>query len=100
MGYQCSNFYRQLIKDGELHDSNYVKDKNGKWIFLFRDKQGQSTLGRAKRVPTKVTRKSKRERLQEIDITNQSEEEEEEEVSVLPVRVYMMDMISRIILIL
>lgn len=98
MGYQCSNFYRQLIKDGEIHDSNYVKDKNGKWVFLFRDKQGQSTLGRAKRVPNQVTRKSKRERLQEINITNLSEEEEE--VSVLPVRVSMMFMINRIILIL
>lgn len=67
-------------------------------MFLFRDKQGQSTLGRAKRVPNQVTRKSKRERLQEINITNLSEEEEE--VSVLPVRVSMMFMINRIILIL
>lgn len=30
VGYQCSNFYRQLIAQGEVTDSNYVFDENGK----------------------------------------------------------------------
>lgn len=99
MGYQCSNFYRQLIKDGEIHDSNYVKDKNGKWIFLFRDKQGQSTLGKSKRITNTVTRKSKKQKLHEVHVITIPEEEEVEE-SVLPVGLCMMYMTTRIILIL
>ena len=46
VGYQCSNFYRQLIKDGEIHDENYVMNANGKLCFRFRDKRGRSTLAR------------------------------------------------------
>ena len=46
VGYQCSNFYRQLIKEGEIKDSNYYIDKNGKLVFRFKDKHGKSTLQR------------------------------------------------------
>ena len=33
VGYQCSNFYRQLIKEGEIKDENYQFDKNGKLVI-------------------------------------------------------------------
>lgn len=46
VGYQCSNFYRQLIKEGEIQDDNYSFDKNGKLVFRFHDKRGRSTLVR------------------------------------------------------
>ena len=49
VGYQCSNYYRQLIKEGEIKDENYTFDKNGKLVFRFRDKEGKSTLIRQKR---------------------------------------------------
>ena len=44
VGYQCSNFYRQLIKEGEIKDENYTFDKDGKLVFKFRDRRGNSTL--------------------------------------------------------
>ena len=53
VGYQCSNFYRQLIKEGVIKDKNYVKNKDGKYVFQFKNKEGQSTLKRAKRTTTK-----------------------------------------------
>ena len=30
VGYQCSNFYRQLIEAGEVYDSCYVRDETGR----------------------------------------------------------------------
>merc|ERR1719319_1083462 len=32
VGYQCSAYWRQMMKDGWVEDPNYVK-KNGKWAF-------------------------------------------------------------------
>lgn len=34
VGYQCSSFYRKLIRDGEIEDPNYSIDDDGKLIFL------------------------------------------------------------------
>lgn len=42
VGYQCSNFYRQLIESGKVHDPNYVVDSNGKLRYLFRGKRKTS----------------------------------------------------------
>ena len=33
VGYQCANFYRQLIKDGEISDPHYKIMDDGKLIF-------------------------------------------------------------------
>ena len=33
VGYQCANFYRQLIKDGEISDPRYKISDDGKHIF-------------------------------------------------------------------
>eukprot|EP01122_Echinamoeba_exundans_P010684 TRINITY_DN4054_c0_g1_i2.p1 TRINITY_DN4054_c0_g1~~TRINITY_DN4054_c0_g1_i2.p1 ORF type:complete len:711 (-),score=177.41 TRINITY_DN4054_c0_g1_i2:1487-3619(-) len=35
VGYQCANFYRQLIESGEIKDDRYVVDESGKAHFLF-----------------------------------------------------------------
>ena len=82
VGYQCSNYYRQLIKEGVIHDDNYVFDNSGKLVFKFRDKRGNSTL---------VRKNSKRKRFssddsEELDDMNLHVEEEEEE-NVLPVMI-------------
>ena len=46
MGYQCSNFYRQLIREGEIHDDNYMFDENGKLVFKFRDRRNRTKSSR------------------------------------------------------
>ncbi|KAH0789065.1 Myb-like DNA-binding domain containing protein [Histomonas meleagridis] len=33
LGYQCSNFYRQLIRDGKIKDSRYSTESDGKLHF-------------------------------------------------------------------
>lgn len=80
VGYQCSNFYRQLIKEGEIKDDNYTFDKTGKLVFKFRDKSGNSTLAR---------RSSRRRNsdLDDFDFDQDYEKmdiQQEEEVNVLP----------------
>ena len=85
VGYQCSNFYRQLIKDGEIKDENYQLDSKGKLVFLFRDKNGKSTLMRQKRMadgtasPRKRVKKVIEKKIEEPVIPIEPEE------SVLPV---------------
>lgn len=39
VGYQCSNFYRQLIESGEIKDDNYVIDEKGKAHFIRKSKK-------------------------------------------------------------
>ena len=38
VGYQCSNYYRTLIKSGEVEDSNYMTDEKGELRFNFKNK--------------------------------------------------------------
>eukprot|EP00842_Homolaphlyctis_polyrhiza_P000577 jgi/Hompol1/151/HPOL_003934-RA len=40
VGYQCSNFYRHLIKTGEINDPNYMIDDKGDLHYLFGKKDG------------------------------------------------------------
>lgn len=40
VGYQCSNFYRLLIKNKEVIDPNYIIDAKGKIHYLFGKKEG------------------------------------------------------------
>ena len=82
VGYQCSNFYRQLIKEGEIHDDNYVKDKDGKYVFQFRNKEGKSVLKRAKSETStsKAKPRVKRQKSIYVDIPEELPEE-----NVLPV---------------
>ncbi|KAJ3029628.1 hypothetical protein HDV00_009523 [Rhizophlyctis rosea] len=41
VGYQCSNFYRHLLKTGEIKDSNYLIDEKGNLSYLFGKKDGK-----------------------------------------------------------
>ena len=67
-----------------IKDDNYVKDKDGKLVFLFRDKNGNSTLQRAKRkLNTPQTSKSKRAKTEHVTVIDIPEPEPE--VNVLPV---------------
>ena len=38
VGYQCSNYYRTLIKSGEVVDENYMMDEKGELRFNFKNK--------------------------------------------------------------
>ncbi|KAJ3020121.1 hypothetical protein HKX48_001314 [Thoreauomyces humboldtii] len=40
VGYQCSNFYRALLKSGEVLDENYTTDEKGELRYLFGKKEG------------------------------------------------------------
>ncbi|KND00622.1 uncharacterized protein SPPG_09139 [Spizellomyces punctatus DAOM BR117] len=40
VGYQCSNFYRHLLKTGEIVDENYTIDSKGELRYLFGKKEG------------------------------------------------------------
>ncbi|RKO88543.1 hypothetical protein BDK51DRAFT_25611, partial [Blyttiomyces helicus] len=41
VGYQCSNFYRNLLKSGEVVDENYTIDEKGGLHYLFGKKDGK-----------------------------------------------------------
>lgn len=82
VGYQCSNFYRQLIKEGKIHDDNYSFDSKGKLVFRFRDGEGKSTLVHNKKAKGESKpRKRHVAKPQPVEIAPVQEEE-----SVLPVR--------------
>ena len=76
VGYQCSNYYRQLIKEGEIRDENYRLNHEGKLDFQFHDRHGRSTLLRGSR---RRGGSFSEDELSEINIPV------EEEVNVLPV---------------
>ena len=79
MGYQCSNFYRQLIREGEIHDDNYTFDENGKLVFKFRDKRNR----------TKSRRHNSKQESDSSDEFDDVSSLPEEETNVLPVRVQL-----------
>ena len=38
VGYQCSNYYRTLVKNGDVVDTNYMVDEKGQMRFNFKNK--------------------------------------------------------------
>ena len=40
VGYQCSNFYRHLLKSGQITDPNYTFDEKGNPRYLFKKAKG------------------------------------------------------------
>lgn len=56
VGYQCSNFYRSMLKSGEIQDENYTVDEKGELRYLFGKKDGK--IG-AVRVHSRSSRKSR-----------------------------------------
>ena len=81
VGYQCSNYYRQLIKEGKIHDDNYSFDSKGKLVFRFRDGEGKSTLVHKKGKGESKPRKRHAAKPLPVKVAPVQEEE-----SVLPVR--------------
>ncbi|KAI8386841.1 hypothetical protein BD560DRAFT_142491 [Blakeslea trispora] len=44
VGYQCSNYYRHLIKTRQIHDPNYTIDEKGKVHYLFGKKNNKGEI--------------------------------------------------------
>ena len=84
VGYQCSNYYRQLIKEGVIHDDNYTFDDSGKLVFKFRDSEGHSTLTHTKKKNVEVNTKS-RKKSRALKSEQVETEVATEEVPLLPV---------------
>lgn len=82
VGYQCSNYYRQLVKEGKIQDDNYVMNEDGKLVFRFRNSAGKSTLDRHKRGASSPGKSGKRAH---TEATSPDGNSEELEKSVLPV---------------
>jgi hypothetical protein len=46
VGYQCSNYYRSLVKNGVIQDENYMLDEKGELRFHFKNKGfDRTTIG-------------------------------------------------------
>lgn len=87
VGYQCSNFYRQLVRDGEIKDENYEINSDGKLVFRLRSAAGKGTTEKKKRASTSTSKRSKHARVESATAVVEEEktEEEEEKGEVLPV---------------
>ena len=81
VGYQCSNFYRQLVRDGEIKDENYEVNSDGKLVFRLRNSAGKN-MEKRKRAGTSTSKSRKRARQES---SSDEEAEEEEKGEVLPV---------------
>ena len=80
MGYQCSNYYRQLIREGVIIDDNYYVDQNNRLAFKFKTR---STSESAKK--RKMSKKPKELRdLDDLDV-DPSDYQLLEEKNCLPV---------------
>lgn len=44
VGYQCSNYYRQLIREGVIIDDNYYIDEKDKLSFKFKSHFGNEKV--------------------------------------------------------
>ena len=49
VGYQCSNYYRLLIKEGIIIDDNYYIDKNNQLTYRFKTKNTKKPTGNGKK---------------------------------------------------
>lgn len=82
VGYQCSNFYRQLVRDGEIKDENYEVNSDGKLVFRLRNSTGKN-VEKKKRGAASTSKARKRARRESSG--DEDEMEEEEKGEVLPV---------------
>ncbi|OBZ88189.1 hypothetical protein A0J61_03758 [Choanephora cucurbitarum] len=53
VGYQCSNYYRQMIKKRQIHDPNYIIDTEGNVHYLFDKKNGKGAIEKTLRIHSK-----------------------------------------------
>ena len=86
VGYQCSNYYRQLIKEGVIHDDNYTFDESGKLVFKFRDSEGHSTLAHTKKKSVEIAPKPKKLRKRTPRTVVEADQSKIEEEALLPVK--------------
>jgi len=88
VGYQCSNFYRQLIETSQIKDENYVLDEKGKAHYVFKKGQrkskasgspsqdGESEGKTRKRVTTR--KRKKRSKKDDDDDEDEMEDDDDE----------------------
>lgn len=97
VGYQCSNFYRQLVRDGEIKDENYEVNSDGKLVFRLRGAAGKNGE-KKKRTSTSTSKSRKRSRAESSPAAAEDDEaEEEEKGEVLPVGERAREMRRRVI---
>lgn len=84
VGYQCSNYYRQLIKEGVIHDDNYTFDESGKLVFKFRDSEGHSTLAHTKKKSVEIAPKPRKLRKRTPRTVIEADQSKIEEAALLP----------------
>ncbi|KAI8375584.1 hypothetical protein EDC96DRAFT_495808 [Choanephora cucurbitarum] len=53
VGYQCSNYYRQMIKKRQIYDPNYIIDAKGNVHYLFDKKNGKGAIEKTQRKHSK-----------------------------------------------
>lgn len=53
VGYQCSNYYRLLVKTNQIQDPNYILDEDGKTRYLFDKKKADGSTEKAIRTYNK-----------------------------------------------
>eukprot|EP01083_Nonionella_stella_P037521 102291_1 len=67
VGYQCSNYYRQSIQEGKIHDDRYWQDSNGKLRFNRYGRAGELTNskgGKNTRAPAEVVKQVRMKRME------------------------------------
>jgi len=78
VGYQCSNFYRQLIVKKEVTDPNYILESNGKIRYLFSGKQaGSNDSKKTPRITFKEKGRSKKRAKRRTDDSEEESSDEE-----------------------
>lgn len=76
VGYQCSNFYRKLLENGEVTDENYYLDERGKAHYIFSSKRDAGLGGTGvPRPKTKSVRVGKS--LSPEEVARRAQEKEE-----------------------
>ena len=79
VGYQCSNYYRQLIKEEKVKDDNYYFDDKGKLRYK-RGANKDATTGSKRKPPAGSKSKAKRrKRAEEIPDSEEDDDEVEGE---------------------
>ncbi len=63
VGYQCSNYYRSLVKNGVVQDENYMLDDKGELRFNFKNKGFDRTTIGSKPAKIKAPPKPKKPKM-------------------------------------
>ena len=66
VGYQCSNFYRQLIREGVIIDDNYYVNSNNQLTFRFKNRMEHGKQVNTSR-PTKRQLSSAKREEEDLD---------------------------------